>query len=285
MKHLKKFVVLAVVVLVIIVQAVIVYGKQGEEFTFDGDGFTITMRLNSLWDTGYNAEIQITNTGAESIYEWALSINRPMGLGENWQNGGRLAHQDASETTIASLDWNSYIPAGGSISLWLYGTHEGVMPIPTDYRLTNTVLQVVPEEDFTVTVNTYSEWADRFNGSISLVNNTDRVIKGWQVTFDITGGGAELNDVFNAKTIQDSMYAATLIHIPRSNQSFHPGMNLHLGMMGTRIPGASFAFENIVLYEKVALPYGGWDDWNPDLPEPPETDENPDADETLKKNT
>ena len=249
-----------------------------ETHTYEGEGFTITFRLNSLWDAGYNAEIEITNTGQESIYEWVLSMNRPMGLAENWHNGGRLAHQDASETTIGSLDWNSYIPVGGSVSLWLYGTHEGVMPIPTDYRLSRAELQIVPEEDYTLTISNYSEWDNRFNHSISLVNNTDRVMKGWQVAFYITGGGAYLNEVSNAKVIQDDAFSATLIHIPRSNQSFHPGMNLHLGIMGTRTPGVNFAFENVVLYEKVALPYGGWDDWEPDLADLPDLPNQPETD-------
>ncbi|MCL2388272.1 MAG: cellulose binding domain-containing protein [Defluviitaleaceae bacterium] len=271
MKRLKKYVAFAVVfLLVFALLPSVALGNQGTEFTFEGEGFSVEFRLNSFWDTGYNAEIRITNTGSEGIYEWVLNINRDMGLSENWLNGGRVAHQDASQTTIGALDWNSYIPAGGSVSLWLYGTHDGDKPVPTDYRLTSKELREVPAEDFTVTVNRYSQWADRFNGSISLINTTDRVMKGWQVSFDITGGGAELTDVWNAEVLQEDTSSATLKHRPRSNQSFHPDMNLHLGMMGTRAQ-EDFDFENITLWEKVALPYDGWSDSN--LDNDPEDDQ------------
>ena len=234
-----------------------------------GDGFTVDFKLHSNWSTGYNAEIVITNTGSEDITDWVLSANRYLGLGATGiGSGGRLAFQNTYETVISYLDWNYRIPAGGSISIWLNGSHTGEAPVPTDYRLTSAVLQPVPTSDYSIEIRVHSEWDDRFDHAISLVNTTDRVIQGWQVAFDISGG-AWVEDCPIADVIQTTSGSAILVYKQGSGQSWHPGMNLYLQVMGTRNIGEVVAISNVRVYELVATLYGGWGTGQDLMPRPP----------------
>ncbi|MCL2224653.1 MAG: cellulose binding domain-containing protein [Defluviitaleaceae bacterium] len=240
--------------------------------TVEIDGAIIEFRLNRYWATGYNAELRIHNTGTEPIYEWVLSMNRPMGLGANFHNGGRVAYQGSSETTIGYLDHNAPIPAGGFISIWLYGsTLNGVVPIPTDYRLTRAERRVVPTEDYTLDVRVHSEWEPgQLRHAIVLRNRANRFIQGWEVEFDIIGG-AEItaSDIWRFE--QSSRCSAMLTYILGTHRVWHHGQELHLGMSGTTNPGTRVNIENVVVFERVAVPYGGWEDWAPPVQVPDNT--------------
>jgi hypothetical protein len=234
---------------------------------------TIEFHLNSSWATGYNAELRIVNTGNEPLYEWVLSMNRPMGLGANFQNGGLVAYQGQSETTIGFLDHNAPVPVGGSVSIWLYGTHSGVVPIPTDFRLTRAERRVIPTTDYSLDIRVHSEWNPGYlRHAIVLVNTTNRVIQGWEVEFDIIGG-ANIAAVDIGNVAQTTSSSALFTYTPGTHRSWHPGQELHLGMTGITTPGTTVSITNVVVYERVAVPYGGWEDW---IPTPPNGNDNGD---------
>ena len=235
----------------------------------EGNGFTVDFILHSNWATGYNAEVVITNTGSEDIIDWVLSANSNLGLGPTGiGSGGRLAFQNAYETVISYLDWNYRIPAGGSVTLWLNGSHTGVAPVPTAYRLNIAELQLVPTSDYSIDIRVHSEWDDRFDHAISLVNTTNRVIQGWQVAFDISGG-AWVEYCPIADVVQTTSGSALLVYRPGSGQSWHPGMNLYLQVMGTRNVNEAVEISNVRVYERVAAPYGGWGTGPNLIPQPP----------------
>ncbi|MCL2357994.1 MAG: cellulose-binding domain-containing protein, partial [Defluviitaleaceae bacterium] len=238
----------------------------GSVHTFTADGATVEFHLNSAWNTGYNAELRIINTGTTPLYEWVLSVNRPLGLGESFQNGGLVAYQGLSETAIVYLCHNAPVPVGGYVSIWLYGTHNGVVPIPTDVRLTRAERRVVPTDDYTLDVRVHSEWGPgQLRHAIVLVSTTSRIIQGWDVEFDISGG-AYISAVDIGNVVQTTSSSALFTYTPGEHRVWHYGQELHLGMSGTTSPGTSVQIENVVVFERVAVPYGGWPDWIPETP-------------------
>ena len=46
-----------------------------EESVYYGNGFKVEFNLKEHWDTGYNANVKITNTSDETIENWALGFN------------------------------------------------------------------------------------------------------------------------------------------------------------------------------------------------------------------
>ncbi|MCL2216353.1 MAG: cellulose binding domain-containing protein, partial [Defluviitaleaceae bacterium] len=211
--------------------------------TFVGDGFTVEITVHSNWATGHNTQFRITNTSNNTWPHWVFSMNRPLGLrvptgwGTPWQNNGLFVHQDASETTIRNLGHQAPVAPGGSVTIHTYSNTQRFF-MPTDFRLRPAELRLVPVADRTYEVLEHSEWQGAFfNHAISAVNVSSRIIQNWEIHFDVAGGGMNINSVPNARIIQSTSSSAILAYIPGDGQVLHPGQNIHLGMIGTFIPG------------------------------------------------
>jgi len=230
---------------------------------FNGQGYRIEFHLNSAWREGYNAELRVYNTTSTPFYAWQLSMNRPMGLPADWINGGFVAYQNASETVIGYLCHNAPIPPGGSISLWLFGENtNGNVPIPTDFRLTPMSRRVVPVDDYTMSIARHNQWEPfQFNHAIVLQNISNRIIRGYEVEFEIAGG-ADITRVDIGNIVQTTSGAALITYTPGTHRSWHLGEVHHLGMTGTAHT-ASISIENVVVWERIAVQYGMWPDWTP----------------------
>ena len=259
MRNFKKhFAVLMALILVIsmsVVSPTTVFAEQGRAYTLEHDGFTLEFIVHSVWSTGYNAEIVITNNTDEDMYQWVLNLNRNMGLLENGVQGGKLAYQENSFTTIGYIDWNSFIPAGESITLWLTNTNINRLPVPTDFRITPATRRLVPVEDYTYSINYHNEWSNRFDLGLSTINASDRVIQGWELEFEINGV-IESTSIGTLVTTGPALTGpALIIHTPRSNQSWHPGQNNYFTLGGV---GNGVTITDLQIFEMVAEPYEGF---------------------------
>ncbi|MCL2201933.1 MAG: S-layer homology domain-containing protein [Oscillospiraceae bacterium] len=234
-----------------------VVAQASQGYVFTGSGYSIRFTVLSEWSTGYNAEIVITNTGSDALDHVVLSVNRNLGLGESGVSGGRMVWQNSSETTIQLFDWQSYIPVGGTATLNLNSSSTNGAPRPTDFRLREAARQLVPTSDYELNTTMHSTWEEtQFNNAIILNNITNRVMQGWSVEFDISSS-AVINVAHNADLAQEGNQV-TLCQPHRSAQSWHPGQTLYLSMMGTKPANSTVEVSNVRVFERVALPYGGW---------------------------
>ena len=229
-----------------------------ESQPFAGNGFTVNFNVHSSWNNGYSAAIEITNTGAQPIEEWVLIANRNLGLTANGVSGGRLISQTADETVIAHADWNWAIAPGNHVTINLNGTHNGVTPAPTSFQLisANTGERLlIPASEYYVSFATHHETADTFNHAIVLTNNTGRIIYGWEIDFDISGGAeidvAHVADV--AQNIAQAGSRVTLSQIAGSGIVWHPGMSLHVQILGTKSEDIPVMFTNLAVFERVVV--------------------------------
>jgi len=236
--------------------------QNGDVSTFVGDGFTVTTTVLSSWATGHNTYIQLTNTGSDTWYHWVLSINRNMGLpvptawGQSWQNNGLFVYQGNNETTVRNLGHTAPIAPGEYVRMMMYSTTTP-LHMPTDFRLRPAELRPVPLPDHTYEVLEHSEWLGQFfNHAIEVVNTSNRIIQNWEVHFDITGGGMYIDCVPNAVVTQTTSGSALLAYVPGDGQVLHPGQVIHLGMIGTFVPGSQIV--NVRVYERIGTPYGGF---------------------------
>ncbi|MCL2576634.1 MAG: S8 family serine peptidase [Defluviitaleaceae bacterium] len=227
---------------------------------FTGNGFEIRYTVQSSWINGYSAALEIINTSSQSLEEWTLVINSSPGLNAGNISGGRILAQSAAETVIVHAEWNSVIPAGGKANLSFNGTHNGVTPVPTSFQLlsakdANTASRrLIPLTEYTVEHIVHHETSDSFNNAIVLTNNTGSLIYGWEVEFDISPG-AVIDNAFVANISQDVIpdgSRVTLSKITGSGIVWHPGMAMHIQLMGTKSSDVPVAFSNFAVYERTA---------------------------------
>ena len=191
-----------------------------------------------------------------------MGYNEPTAWGESWQNNGLFVHQDASETTIRNLGHQAPVRPGESVEIHTYSNSQRFFT-PTDFRLRPAERRLVPLQDRSYQVLVHSEWGNNFNHAIAVVNTSDRIIQNWEIHFDVAGGGMTIDSAPNAQIVQTTSGSAILLYIPGDGQVLHPGQNLHMGMIGTFVPGSSIT--NVRIYERVGTAYGGWPDFVPEL--------------------
>jgi len=220
-------------------------------------------------DGGVYYMFVITNTSNEEWPHWVLSMNRPLGLneptawGESWQNNGLFVYQDFSETTIRNLGHQAPVMPGESVEIHTYSNSQQFY-MPTDFRLRAAERRLVPMQDRTYEVLVHSEWGNNFNHAISIVNTSNRAIQNWEIHFGVLGGGMSIDSAPNAEIVQTTSGSAILLYVPGGGQVLHPGQNLHMGMIGTFVPGSTIT--NVRIYERIGTAYGGWPDFVPGQP-------------------
>jgi len=80
-------------------------------------------QVTSAWDTGYNANLIINNTGTTSLATWSATLSTTDKVGSAW-NATVGAVSGGYQLTPAS--WNGSIPKGGSVSVGF--TFNGASP-------------------------------------------------------------------------------------------------------------------------------------------------------------
>ncbi|MBB2922671.1 PHB depolymerase family esterase [Cellulomonas cellasea] len=104
--------------------------------TSNPGGCTVTYGVNQ-WNTGFTANITVKNTGAAPVTGWTLTWAYPSGqqVTQSWSS---TTTQSGTQVTARNAAWNATIPAGGSTSFGLNGTHPGTNATPSGFALNGT---------------------------------------------------------------------------------------------------------------------------------------------------
>jgi cellulase/cellobiase CelA1 len=95
----------------------------------------------NTWNTGFTANVTITNTSTATVNGWTLNFNFP----GNQQITGRWnaqVTQSGQAVTARNVDFNAGIPPNGSVSFGFQGTYSGSNPSPTAFTLNGTACTV-----------------------------------------------------------------------------------------------------------------------------------------------
>ncbi|MEV0152468.1 glycoside hydrolase family 9 protein [Micromonospora sp. NPDC050686] len=94
--------------------------------------------VSSGWDTGFTANITVTNTGTTTINGWTLAFTFPstgQKAGAGWSAN---ITQTGTAVTASNVAYNGTIAPGASVSFGFNGTHTGTNPTPTTFTLNGT---------------------------------------------------------------------------------------------------------------------------------------------------
>ncbi|WP_262284429.1 glycoside hydrolase family 9 protein [Micromonospora sp. MA102] len=89
----------------------------------------------SGWDTGFTANITITNTGTSTINGWSLAFTFPSSGQKVGQGWSATFTQSGTAVTATNVSYNGTLAPGASTSFGFNGTHTGTNPRPTTFTL------------------------------------------------------------------------------------------------------------------------------------------------------
>jgi endo-1,4-beta-xylanase len=93
------------------------------------------------WNTGFTADVTITNTGGAAVDGWTLAFAFTAGqtITSAWN---ATVSQSGGQVTARNASWNGTIAAGGRTSFGFQVTHGGSNPAPAGFALNGTACTV-----------------------------------------------------------------------------------------------------------------------------------------------
>lgn len=129
----------------------VVYGDTSDAGGGDGGGgtdptptgaCTVTYRITNQWSGGFQADVQLSNTGSSAWNGWSL--------GWSFADGQRITQlwnaeytQSGSAVTARNVGWNGGVAAGSSVSFGFTGSWSGTNARPAAFKLGETSCTVV----------------------------------------------------------------------------------------------------------------------------------------------
>ncbi|MFD1538169.1 cellulase family glycosylhydrolase [Nonomuraea guangzhouensis] len=95
----------------------------------------------NTWNTGFTANITITNTGSSATNGWRLVFSLPSG--QTITNGWSASYAPTNgQVTATNAGWNGNLAPGGSTTIGFQATHTGNTAAPTSFTLNGAACQV-----------------------------------------------------------------------------------------------------------------------------------------------
>lgn len=156
-------------------------GIDVEENIVQGNGFQVVFKVKDKWDKGYNAELVITNTQQIVLEDWGVKFDLNANIENIW--GAEIESKEGQTYKLKNLGWNQDIAVGESITIGFTATYENYIKAPYNYQWLSKQIQA-RQEDYSVEFVVNSDWKEAFNGEIRITNNTQYIIRDWQLEFD-----------------------------------------------------------------------------------------------------
>ncbi|GHI03005.1 xyloglucanase [Streptomyces cellostaticus] len=95
---------------------------------------TVTYKITNQWSGGFQADVQLTNTGSASWSGWSLTWSFADGqkIGQLWNAGWT---QSGTSVTAKNVSWNGTVAAGSSVGFGFTGTWSGTNSKPASFTL------------------------------------------------------------------------------------------------------------------------------------------------------
>lgn len=169
------------------------FALSGESRTYEKDGYTVTYKIGSEWENNRTVEVNIKNTGEESILNWALKYDVGGEMSNLWNS--KLYDKGEDYVIIKNNGYNYEIEPEQSISCGYIVTGKETV-IPEDIELCSRRIDVSAGYD--VDFNVTSDWHTGFQVEVTIENTSTEPIEAWTLFFD---GNFTINNIWNAKLL------------------------------------------------------------------------------------
>lgn len=157
------------------------------------EGYRVEFRITESWEKGYNAEVLITNTSADTIHNWGILFETDDRIRDlyNAQEAGSAE----GRYLMRNSGYNQDIPSGGSVRFGYTAEYDVRADIPVEYAVSSIEREVICE-NYRVSSFVCNAWEDGAVAEILIENLSESVIEDWILEFDANIG---IEEVWNAQ--------------------------------------------------------------------------------------
>jgi cellulase/cellobiase CelA1 len=99
----------------------------GRPASAGAQALTAGYAVRGRWKGGFNAELVVTNLGAQPVTGWTVELRMPDGVRVTDAWSADL-HQAATAVTLRSQPWNTYLAPGGTVHFGFQATGDAAAP-------------------------------------------------------------------------------------------------------------------------------------------------------------
>ena len=224
------------------VQDYSVQAKENENsVNYCGDNYEITYQITNKWQDGYNVNVLVKNTGDDAIEDWYIAIPQTEKITSIWN--GEINERTADKYVVGSKDYN-YVIRPNEVINFGYTVEGAFEKMPESFDFTESIL-LECNDDYTVEYKEDVNWGTGFTGNITITNNSNNVINGWELSFDMP---AQINNIWCA-TIKDNSQNTYTVKSQSFNRDIEPGKSVTFGVSGVPTMVKN-EISNAVLYSR-----------------------------------
>ena len=244
MINFKRFVsgILSLVMMLVMFESIPVYAKTGTE-TYTYEGYTVEYIVSNEWTGNQSVEVKITNTGEESILNWALKYDAKGEISGLW-NAVSVSDEE-TVCLIKNSGYNYEIAPNESVTFGYTLSGEN-LSVPEKFELCSKRVDT-KEENYTAVLDITEEWDTGFKAELIVSNVSDSPLEAWQFSFD---SNFSVSDIWNCRLLENTDGRYTVASEAWVNP-IQPGSSVIIGIVGIKEEGKAPEISGVTLSEVV----------------------------------
>ena len=179
-----------------------------------GEGYTIETIVTDSWDGAYNVKLLITNTGNETLHNWAFMMRTEDTI-SGLYNAVELSNNEGMRL-IKNAAYNQDIPIGATVEVGYTAYYDEKTDLPDEFALSH-IIKEVDISECEVSLFSSDEWENGGIAQIIITNTSESAIEDWMIEFDsemdiveLWGGAIESHEG-NHYFIRNPEYAQNIL--------------------------------------------------------------------------
>ena len=210
--------------------------------TYNYDGYSVEYNITNEWDGAQTVELTVSNTGDESILNWALKYDTDGEISNLWN--ASVYEQNADEYVIKNVGWNFEIAPSQSVT-YGYTLNGNDLALPDSFEIYSK--RVDKTEGYDVQYNITKSWDTGVEGNIVITNNSDAPIEAWTLSFD---SNFTINNLWDGRVLENNGTSYKIAAEMWTNP-VQPNGSMTIGFVGSKAADVEALLSNFRLTEVI----------------------------------
>lgn len=178
--------------------------EENTEQSYTYDDYDVLYQVTNLWGDTEVVSITLTNTGEDAIENWMLYFDPNKDV-TSVTNVQQMTTSDGI-TYYKNSGYNADVDVDSSVTFTYFV--DNCTAVPDSFTLCQT--REEKESGYEVSLQVNETWGTSFNGAITIQNNTDTDIEGWELTVDTNFTITEITNSWAATVTELEPYSYLL---------------------------------------------------------------------------
>lgn len=147
--------------------------------TYSYDGYDVEYSVLNEWDSSQTVEIKVTNTGDDSILNWAVKYDAQGEISNLWN--AAVYDNQGEDYIIKNSGWNYEIAPGQTVNFG-YTLTDDDLTTPDSFELCSNRVDV--NTGYETNLNIIERWDTGIKAELVITNTSDNPLEAWTLSFD-----------------------------------------------------------------------------------------------------